>query len=71
MSTDRMTHNWVPYRNGYEVIPGKPFCAVRLKPTPQGYLWCHAKQYGFAETLEKAKDWAETAREIWPKKLPT
>jgi len=70
MTIERWTHNWEPYRNGYEVIPGKPFCAVRIKPTPQGYLWVNGKQYGFSATLAEAKEWAETAREIWPKRLP-
>jgi hypothetical protein len=71
MATDRMTHNWQPYRNGWEHIPGKPDCFVRLAPLPQGFLWQHGKQYGFADTLAKAKDWAETAREFWPRHLPT
>lgn len=70
--TDRMTHDWQPYPkgNGWEYIPGKPDCFVRLNPLPQGFLWQHGKQYGFADTLAKAKDWAETAREFWPRQLP-
>jgi hypothetical protein len=71
MATDRMIHNWQPLRNGWEHVPGKPLCLVKTAPTPQGFLWQHGKQYGFADTLEKAKDWAETAREFWPRQLPT
>ena len=70
MATDRMTHNWQPYCSGWQCVPGKPICLVRTAPTPQGYLWQHGTQYGFADTLEKAKDWAETAREFWPRHLP-
>ena len=73
MATDRMTHNWQPYPKGqcWEHVPGKPVCLVRTKPLSKGYLWQCGKQYGFSKTLAEAKDWAETAREIWPKKLPT
>jgi hypothetical protein len=71
MATDRMTHNWQPYCDGWEYVPGKPVCFVRINATPQGFLWQHGKQYGFADTLAKAKDWAETAREFWPRHLPT
>ena len=67
---NRMVHNWQPYRNGYEHIPGKPDCFVRIEPLANGYLWQCGKQYGIEDTLAKAKDWAETAREIWPRKLP-
>jgi hypothetical protein len=74
MMTDRMTHDWQPYpaktKGRWEHIPGKPVCMVRIDPLPEGYLWQHGKQYGFADTLAKAKDWAETAREIWPRHLP-
>jgi len=72
--TDRMTHNWQPYpskANCWEYIPGKPVCMVRTKPLAKGYLWQCGKQYGVEETLAAAKDWAETAREIYPRKLPT
>jgi len=73
MATDRMTHNWQPYPKGqhWEHIPGNPICLVRTEPLAQGYLWQHGKQYGFAKTLAEAKDWAETAREFWPRQLPT
>jgi hypothetical protein len=71
--TDRTVHHWQPYRNSktWEHIPGKPDCFVRIEPLAQGYLWQCGKHYGFADTLGEAKDWAETAREIFPRKLPS
>jgi hypothetical protein len=70
MATDRMTHDWQPYKRDWIHVPGKPLCIVKTTATPQGFIWQHGKQYGFADTLEKAKDWAETAREFWPRQLP-
>lgn len=50
-------------------VPGKPLCIVRSLPLPSGYLWQVGKQCGYAETLDRAKEIAETAREIFPRKL--
>jgi hypothetical protein len=71
MPTDRMTHAWqpVPGKPAWIEVPGKPVALVRTTPLPQGYLWQHGKQYGFCDTLAQAKDWCETAREWWPRKL--
>ena len=75
MKPDRMVHDWQPYPGGlghWVHVPGKPSCMVRTKPCPgKGYLWQHGKQVGFAPTVEQAKEWAETAREFWPRGLPT
>jgi hypothetical protein len=79
MTTDRTTHDWQPYttlpdgrpvRGNWKYVPGKPVCLVRIDPTPKGFLWSHGKQYGFAATLAEATEWAETAREFWPRHLP-
>jgi hypothetical protein len=72
----RMIHDWQPMaatgiKAKYIHVPGKPDCIVRIEPMPKGYLWQHGKQYGFAATLDLAKQWAETAREFWPRKLPS
>ncbi|UGY23789.1 hypothetical protein HU675_0038560 [Bradyrhizobium septentrionale] len=77
-SPDRMTHDWQPLpaadgcatKGKWEHVPGKPVCLVRTEPTPQGFLWQHGKQYGFGKTLAEAKEWAEAAREFWPRHLP-
>jgi hypothetical protein len=73
MATDRTIHHWQSYRQSkvWEHIPGDPACFVRTEPLAQGYLWQFGKQYGFADTLAEAKEWAETAREFWPRKLPS
>jgi hypothetical protein len=67
---EELSFVWREIKDGawLELI-GEPYAAVRVKPTPQGFLWCHGKQYGFADTIEGAKEWAETAREVYPKKL--
>lgn len=75
MTTDRTTHDWKAFpsktRGEWIHIPGRPVAMVRTQEMPQGYLWQHGKQVGFAKTLAEAKDWVETAREFWPRHLPT
>lgn len=67
--TDRTIHDWKTYKANWIHIEGKPVCMVRTAPLPQGYLWQHGKQVGFADTLAQAVEWAETAREFWPRLL--
>lgn len=31
----------------------------------KGFLWQYRKKYGFAETIEKAKEWVETLAEYY------
>jgi len=66
----RFDHMWAPYKRDWlHVLGAKPECLVRSVPLPQGYLWQHGDEYGFSPTLAQAKEWAEVAREIYPRRL--
>lgn len=68
---DKITHNWqpIPDKPGWIEIPGKRPCLVKLVCLPQGYIWQYGQQYGFAPSADLAKEWAEAAREFYPRKL--
>ena len=64
----QMTHVWVEYKPNRWTINGDPNCLV-MPLDGQRWLWVHRKQSGHADTIERAKEWCETAREVWPQKL--
>lgn len=59
------TFDWQPAAKNYIRLNGEKDAIVRTEPLKQGYLWQYRKKYGFATTLEAAKEWVETLAEFY------
>ena len=57
-------------REKYIQLEGKPDGFVRTEADYTGrYMWSHGDEYGYADTIDQAKDWVEAARSFYPRKL--
>jgi hypothetical protein len=54
-------YQWKPHRTSpYLVLEGHADAVVRTVKSPNDqYLWQYRKRYGYAESIEAAKDWVE------------
>jgi hypothetical protein len=59
------TFDWQPAAPKYLRLNDEKDAIVRTEPTKRGYLWQYRKKYGFAESLEMAKEWVETLAEYY------
>ena len=67
MSYTYFPHKWAHHKQDWVQLEGKPVCVVKTTRTPQGFVWQHGKQYGIEVTLDRALQWAEAAREHYPR----
>lgn len=62
-----MTHEWQnhPKNARFLELMGHKDALVDTQSAPnnKGYLWQYKKKYGFAATIDMAKDWVETMAE--------